>query len=437
MREFWIKDLSYASEGRKKLDWAEGQMKVLMKIRERFQKEKPLKNQKISACLHITKETGVLLKTLVEGGAQVSLCPSNPLSTQDDVAAALVEEGIKVYGFRGLSLKEYYECIGYALLQKPTITMDDGADLVSTLHKIAYDIKGMDVEYVKEIIGDVGKDLINGIFGGTEETTTGVIRLRALERKGMLKYPIIAVNDAKSKNLFDNPIGTGQSALDGILRATNVLFAGKNVVVVGFGQVGSGIAERARGLGAKVTVVEVDPIKALKAVMYGFNVDTLSRAAEYGDIFITATGNINVIRGEHFEKMKDGAILANAGHMDVEISKKELEMLAKEKVEVSNLMTLFRMKDGRKIYLLGDGRLVNLVCAEGHPSEVMDLSFSLQALCVEFIVKNKDRLERKVLTVPEDIDKEVAQLKLDTMNITIEKLTEEQKRYLSEWQTGT
>ncbi|MEM2910746.1 MAG: adenosylhomocysteinase [Nitrososphaerota archaeon] len=437
MREFWIKDPSYVSEGRKKLDWAEGQMKVLMKIRERFQKDKPLKNQKISACLHITKETGVLVKTLVEGGAQVSLCPSNPLSTQDEVAAALVEDGVKVYGFRGLTSKEYYECIGYALLHKPVITMDDGADLVSTLHKLTYGIRGIDVEYVKGVLGDLGEDLINGVIGGTEETTTGVIRLRALERKGMLKYPIIAVNDAKSKNLFDNPIGTGQSALDGIMRATNVLFAGKDVVVVGFGQVGSGIAERARGLGARVTVVEVNPIRALKAVMYGFNVNTLSKAAEYGDIFITATGNINVVRGEHFEKMKDGAILANAGHMDVEISKRELEMLAKEKVEVSKLLTFFRMMDGRRIYLLGDGRLVNLVCAEGHPSEVMDLSFSLQALCVEFIIKNKDKLEKKVTVVPEDIDKEVARLKLDTMNIAIEELTEEQKRYLTEWQVGT
>ncbi|PUA34255.1 MAG: adenosylhomocysteinase [Candidatus Terraquivivens tikiterensis] len=437
MREFWIKDPSYASEGRKKLDWAEGQMKVLMKIRERFQKDKPLKNQRISACLHITKETGVLVKTLLEGGAQVNLCPSNPLSTQDEVAAALVKEGVKVYGFRGLTSKEYYECIGYALLHGPTITMDDGADLVSTLHKLAYDIRGVDVDYVKGVLGGAGEDIIKGVVGGTEETTTGVVRLRALEKKGMLRYPIIAVNDAKSKNLFDNPVGTGQSALDGIMRATNVLFAGKDVVVVGFGQVGSGIAERARGLGARVTVVEVDPIKALKAVMYGFNVSTLSRAAEYGDIFITATGNINVIRGEHFEKMKDGAILANAGHMDVEISKRELEMLAKEKVEVSKLMTLFRMTDGRRIYLLGDGRLVNLVCAEGHPSEVMDLSFSLQALCVEFIVKNKEKLERRVMEVPEEIDKEVARLKLDTMNITIDELTEEQKRYLTEWQVGT
>lgn len=437
MREFWIKDPSYASEGRKKLDWAEGQMKVLMKIRERFQKDKPLKNQRISACLHITKETGVLVKTLLEGGAQVNLCPSNPLSTQDEVAAALVKEGVKVYGFRGLTSKEYYECIGYALLHGPTITMDDGADLVSTLHKLAYGIRGVDVDYVKGVLGGAGEDIIKGVVGGTEETTTGVVRLRALEKKGMLRYPIIAVNDAKSKNLFDNPVGTGQSALDGIMRATNVLFAGKDVVVVGFGQVGSGIAERARGLGARVTVVEVDPIKALKAVMYGFNVSTLSRAAEYGDIFITATGNINVIRGEHFEKMKDGAILANAGHMDVEISKRELEMLAKEKVEVSKLMTLFRMADGRRIYLLGDGRLVNLVCAEGHPSEVMDLSFSLQALCVEFIVKNKEKLEKRVMEVPEEIDKEVARLKLDTMNIAIDELTEEQKRYLTEWQVGT
>lgn len=435
--EFLVKDISYASEGRKKLEWAEAQMKVLSWIRERFMKEKPLKGQRISACLHITKETGVLMRALLDGGADVSLCPSNPLTTQDDVAAALVEDGVRVFGFRGMTAKEYYECIGYALYHKPSVTMDDGADLVSTLHKLAYDVKGPDVDYVKSILGDVGGSLIRWVLGGTEETTTGVLRLRVLEKDGMLSYPIIAVNDAKSKSLFDNPIGTGQSSLDGIMRATNVLFAGKDVVVVGFGNVGSGIADRARGMGARVTVVEVDPIRALKAAMSGFRVDSMRNASRYGDIFITATGNINVIRREHMESMKDGVILANAGHMDVEISKSDLEAIALEKRKLSDRVTMYKTFDGRRIYLLGEGRLVNLVCAEGHPSEVMDLSFSLQALSAEYIVKNAHKLQRGVLSVPDEIDGEVAMLKLRSMGIEIDELTEEQRIYLGEWKAGT
>lgn len=437
MKEFLVKDLSYAPEGKKKLEWAEGWMKVLMSIRDRFRKEKPLKGIRVSACMHITKETGVLMRTLLEGGAEISLCASNPLTTQDDVAAALVEDGIKVFGFRGMEAREYYECIGYALYHKPTIVMDDGADLISSIHKLAYGIKDPDIDYMKSILGNLEKDVCKGIIGGTEETTTGVIRLKALERDRLLLFPVIAVNNANSKRLFDNPIGTGQSALDGIIRATNVLLAGKEVVVVGFGNVGSGIAERARGMGARVTVVEVDPINALKAVMNGFRVDNMKNAARYGDIFITATGNRDVIRREHMELMKDGVILANAGHMDVEISKLDLEMISKEKVRLKEHVTVYKTVDGRRIYLLGDGRLVNLVCAEGHPSEVMDLSFSLQALSTEYMVKKGQSLERKVLNVPDDIDRMVAFLKLKSMGIELEELTEEQRIYLMEWKMGT
>ncbi|MBS7655877.1 adenosylhomocysteinase [Candidatus Bathyarchaeota archaeon] len=413
-----VKDLSLAGEGRKIVEWAEAKMPVLMKIREKFEREKPLDGIKVGACLHVTKETAVLTRTLIAGGGEVFLCASNPLSTQDEVAAALASEGINVYAWRGETTKEYYENLNIVLDNKPEVTIDDGADLVATIHKERL-------------------DLIENIIGGTEETTTGVVRLKALAEKGELKYPIIAVNEAKSKSLFDNPIGTGQSAVDGVIRATNILLAGKNVVVVGYGRVGSGIAEKARGLGAKVTIVEVDPIKALKAAMSGYNVTSMNKASSYGDIFITATGDVNVIRGEHIEKMKEGAILANAGHFDVEISKPDLNKISIKKEGISSCVERFTLKNGRKIYLLAEGRLVNLGCAEGHPSEVMDLSFSIQALSVEYIIKNKGKLPCKVIDVPQDIDFEVAKLKLKSMNIELEELTEEQKRYLSSWELGT
>lgn len=413
-----IKDVSLASIGEKAIEWAEAKMPVLMNVRRRFEKEKPLEGVRIGACLHVTKETAVLVRTLIAGGAEAFLCASNPLSTQDDVAAALASEGVSVYAWKGETTEEYYENLHAVLDGEPEVTMDDGADLVATLHKER-------------------RELLSKVIGGTEETTTGVVRLKALASKGELMYPIVAVNDAKTKSLFDNPIGTGQSALDGIIRATNVLLAGKNVVIVGYGRVGSGIAERARGLGAKVTVVEADPIKALKAAMSGYLVASMNKAASYGDIFITATGNINVIRREHLEKMKDGAILANAGHFDVEISKPDLNELSAGKERISDCVDRYALKNGRKVYLLAEGRLVNLGCAEGHPSEVMDLSFSIQALSVKYILENKDRLPRGVLDVPLRIDAEVAELKLKSMGAETEKLTEEQERYLSSWELGT
>lgn len=436
--EHLVRDVSLAASGRRKIEWAEQQMPVLMGIRERFAREKPLKWLRVGACLHITKETAVLAETLAAGGAEVYLAASNPLSTQDDVAAALAEEGVHVYGFRGESEKEYYECIGYVVAGEPNLTMDDGADLVSTLHKLWHGVGGKEVEYVRAVAGSVDvRRLVEDVVGGSEETTTGVLRLRALAREGRLLYPIIAVNDALSKSLFDNPVGTGQSALDGVIRATNLLIAGKEVVVAGFGNVGSGIAYRARGMGARVTVVEADPIKALKAVMDGFRVEPMREAARRGDLFITATGNIDVIRREHFEVMKDGAVLANAGHFDVEISKKGLEELSVKRERISPCAERFTLKDGRRIYLLAEGRLVNLACAEGHPSEVMDMSFSLQALSAEYLVKNKGRLPKQVIRVPEEIDEMVARLKLESMGVGLEELTEEQKRYLSSWTLGT
>jgi len=435
---FWIKDESLAPEGKKKISWAEKKMPVLRKIRERFSSEKPLRGVRVGACLHITKETGVLVKTLLSAGAEVYLTASNPLSTQDEVAAALVEEGVHVYGIRGESQKEYYHCIGRVLASKPVLTMDDGADLVSTIHKLWYKVDSPELHYVREVLGDFDlESFVKQVIGGSEETTTGVIRLRALARGGKLLYPVVAVNDAESKSLFDNPIGTGQSALDGVIRATNILLAGKEVVVAGFGRVGSGIAYRARGMGARVIVVEPDPVKALRAAMDGFKVESMKSAARHGDIFITATGNINVIRKEHFEEMKDGVILANAGHFDVEINKKDLEDLSISIEKLSPCITQYTIKSGKKIFLLAEGRLVNLACAEGHPSEVMDMSFSLQALTAEFLVKNSGKLPREVIDVPEEIDKGVARLKLESMNLELEELTEEQRQYLSSWITGT
>ncbi len=436
LKDRWIRDQALSSEGSKRIAWAEARMPVLMRIRERFRRERPLEGVRVSACLHVTKETAALVRTLREGGAEVALCASNPLSTQDDVAAALVEEGISVYAFRGMREDEYYEAIGRALAIGPDVTVDDGADLTVTVHKLAHGIPSPELDWVRRGLGaervEVGR-----IAGGTEETTTGVIRLKALEREGRLLYPVIAVNDSPTKSLFDNPIGTGQSTIDAILRATGILLAGKKVVVFGYGRVGSGIAARARGMGAEVIVVEVDPVKALSAAMNGYRVCTSLEAARVGDVFITATGNINVIKREHMEVMKDGAMLANAGHYDVEISLRDLRDLSVEVEEVNQYVKRYRTRDGRNLYLLAEGRLVNLVAAEGHPSEVMDLSFSLQALSVEHVVKSRGRLEVKVHEVPADIDREVAMTKLRTMGIEIDRMTEEQVRYVSDWRLGT
>jgi adenosylhomocysteinase len=415
--EYIVKDIKLAEKGKKSIEWAENHMPVLMEIRKRFQEEKPLKDIKIGACLHVTKETAVLIRTLKAGGADITLTASNPLSTQDDVAAALASEGIRVYAIKGETREEYYKFIEMVLKNEPIITIDDGADLVTTLHK--------------------GKGNINIVIGGTEETTTGVLRLKAMADKKLLKYPIIAVNNAETKWDFDNIYGTGQSTIDGILRATNILIAGKKFVVAGYGHCGKGIAIRARGMGARVIVTEVDPIKALKAVMDGFDVMPMREAAKHGDIFVTATGNKNVIRREHIELMKDGAILANAGHFNVEIDINALEEMKEEKRKINDFTDEYILNNGRKIYLLAEGRLVNLVAAEGHPSEVMDMSFSNQALCIEYIVKNHHKLEPKVYDVPREIDEEIAKLKLKKMGIEIDTMTEEQINYIKTWWEGT
>ncbi|HDD26228.1 MAG TPA: adenosylhomocysteinase [Acidilobales archaeon] len=416
--EFKVKDLSLAKEGHIQIEWSERHMPVLMEIRRRFKDEKPLRGVRIGAVLHVTKETAVLVKTLREGGADVWLAASNPLSTQDEVAAALVEEGINVFAWRGQTTDEYYWCIDKVANSVPNIVIDDGADLHVYIHSKRQEI---------------GKQ----VWGGTEETTTGVIRLKALEREGKLLYPVIAVNNSLTKYLFDNRYGTGQSTIDGILRATNVLIAGKVVVVAGYGWVGRGIAMRARGMGARVIVTEVDPIKALEAVMDGFEVMPMREAAKVGDVFITATGNKDVIRGEHMLLMKDGAILANAGHFNVEVSVNDLEKLAIRKRVVRRYVTEYELPNGRKLYLLAEGRLVNLVAAEGHPSEVMDMSFSNQAYAVLYIKKRRGNLVRSVMILPREIDEEIARLKLKSMGIEIDELTEEQKKYLKSWQLGT
>ena len=434
--DYWVRDIGLAGQGRRKIEWAERFMPVCLMVRKRFMEEKPLRDERIAACLHVTKETAVLVETLRAGGAEVALCASNPLSTQDDVAAALARSGIKVYAARGMNQREYYECIGRALRIKPTITVDDGADLTVIVHKIARKMDGPDVENASAAIGG-DLEIYSSIKGGTEETTTGVVRIKSLMRQGLLLYPVFAVNESPTKSLFDNPIGTGQSALDGIIRATGILLAGKRVVVAGYGRVGSGIAMRARGMGAEVIVVEADPVRALMAVMNGYRVTKMTEAAKIGDIFITATGDIDVIRAEHFKEMKSGAILANAGHYDVEISVKDLASMAVRVEELTPLVTKYILRDGKELLLIGQGRLVNLVAAEGHPSEVMDLSFSLQALSIEYISRNADRLEKKVYDVPEEIDKAVAKAKLRSMGIEIEELTDRQVKYLQDWRLGT
>ncbi len=414
-----VKDPSLTSQGIQRINWAEREMPVLRSIRERFLKEKPLKGLKIAACLHVTTETANLAITLRDGGAEVYLCASNPLSTQDDVAAALVYEyGIPTFAIKGEDRDTYYNHIISVLETKPHITMDDGADLVATLH------------------GE-RTDLMENIIGGTEETTTGVIRLKSLAEEGNLKYPVVAVNDADTKHFFDNRYGTGQSTLDGITRATNVLWAGKTVVVIGYGWCGRGVASRASGMGAKTVVCEVDPIRALEAAMDGHQVMKMEQASEIGDIFITLTGGMKAIDSKHAQLMKDGAILANSGHFNVEIDIEGIEELADSKTEVREYVDQYTLPEGKKIYLLGEGRLINLAAAEGHPSAVMDMSFADQSLSAEFMAKNYTNLQNDVYVVPKDIDEEVGKLKLSSMGIEIDTLTEEQNIYLNSWDVGT
>ena len=414
-----IKNIKLANKGALRIEWARNNMPVLRLIAERFRKEKPLKGLKIAACLHVTTETAVLMEALESGGAALALCASNPLSTQDDVAASLVKhQKMPVFAIKGENTRTYYQHLKSVLVNKPCITMDDGADLVSAIHQRPTN------EY-------------NNIIGGTEETTTGVIRLRALANQGKLRYPIIAVNDAQTKHLFDNRYGTGQSTVDGIIRSTNKLLAGASFVVCGYGWCGRGVAMRAKGMASRVIIVEVDPLRALEANMDGYDVMRLSDAAKIGDVFLTTTGDTSVIRREHFVSMKDGAIVANAGHFNVEIDIPALEKLSKRKKRIREFVDEYILKDGRKIYLLGEGRLINLAAAEGHPAQVMDMSFANQALSAEYIGKNYKELENNVYKVPEDIDQNIARLKLKSMGIKIDTLTSAQKKYLSSWESGT
>jgi adenosylhomocysteinase len=418
-KRYDVRDLSLAPEGVRRIAWADRQMPVLAAIRDRFEREQPLSGYRVAACLHVTTETANLMRTLKAGGADVVLCASNPLSTQDDAAAALVDEfDIAVFAIKGEDNDTYYAHIEAAVDHKPQLTMDDGADVIGVLHSAR-----------REQLGD--------IIAGTEETTTGVIRLKALEQDGALGFPIIAVNEAKTKHLFDNRYGTGQSTIDGIIRATNVLLAGKRFVVAGYGWVGRGVASRARGMGAHVIVTEVDPLRALEAAMDGFEVLTMDRAAEVGDLFCTATGDKNVITGAHVERMKDGAILANTGHFNVEIEIPALRQLATETREARQFVEEFTLENGHRVYLVADGRLVNLAAAEGHPALVMDMSFANQALSAEYAIANAATLERRVYPVPDEIDREIARLKLATMGIEIDQLSEEQARYLASWNEGT
>ncbi len=415
--KYRVKDISLADMGKRQIEWAELHMPALLEIRKRFAVEKPLIGIRVSAVLHVTKETAALVRTLKIGGAEVALAASNPLSTQDEVAAALVNDGIYVFAWKGENENEYYDNIeNITKIHQPDIVMDDGGDLHAYLHEKVTDIK---------------------VIGGTEETTTGVVRLKAMEEQGVLKYPVIAVNNAYTKYLFDNRYGTGQSAIDGILRATNILIAGKVAVVAGYGWVGRGIANRLRGLGARVIVTEVNPIRALEAVMDGFEVMPMSSAAKVGEIFVTATGGLNVISVEHILEMKSGAILANAGHFNVEIDVRGLKKIAKNMKNIRPYVDEYELPNGKKVYLLAEGRLVNLAAAEGHPSEVMDMSFSNQALAVEYLVKNRGRLSNKVYNVPEQLDYQVAKIKLEAMGVQIDELTEEQKEYMKQWKYGT
>jgi adenosylhomocysteinase len=417
--KFDVRDRKLAEGGRRRIEWAEQEMPVLRQIRERFAKERPLKGVRVSACLHVTSETANLMRTLQAGGADTVVCASNPLSTQDDVAASIVSHyEIPVFAIKGEDNATYYRHIHAALDHRPQVTMDDGADLVSTLHKDR-------------------RDLLEGVRGGTEETTTGVIRLRAMAADGALAYPVIAVNDAMTKHFFDNRYGTGQSTLDGIVRATNLLLAGKTFVVAGYGWCGRGLANRARGLGANVVVTEVEPLPALEAVMDGFRVMPMIEAARLGDVFCTVTGDVNVIDRSHLEVMKGGAIIANSGHFNVEINIPALEEMSSEKLQVRPFVEQYTLKDGRRLNLLGEGRLVNLAAAEGHPASVMDMSFANQALSIEYLLQHADELEDKVYTIPEAVDREIARLKLESMGVRIDTLTPEQQKYLASWEEGT
>ena len=439
---FDIKDASLAARGRLRIEWAEKSMPVLRQIRERFAKEKPLQGVRLSACLHVTSETANLARTLAAGGADLLLCGSNPLSTQDDVAASLVaDDGIAVFAIKGEDHATYYDHIRAALAHRPNITMDDGADLVSSLLFLALG-KDADVDpvirrWASGLSTAERQDLLKGVVGGTEETTTGVIRLRAMEKAGVLKFPVVAVNEARTKHLFDNRYGTGQSTLDGIVRATNLLVAGLNVVVAGYGWCGRGVAMRARGLGAHVIVTEIDPTKAIEAVLDGYRVMPMEEAAAVGDIFVTVTGNKGVLREEHFRAMKDGAVVCNSGHFNVEIDIPALEAQSSARRVIKDSVEEFTMGDGRRLHLLADGRLINLSAAEGHPASVMDMSFANQALAAEYMVRNHATLEAKVHTVPDDIDREIARLKLAAMDVAIDVPTPEQARYMTSWEEGT
>ena len=417
-RENDVKDIGLVAEGQELIDWAAREMPVLLRIRERFERERPLAGLRVSACLHVTSETANLMIALRAGGADIALCASNPLSTNDAVAAALVRHDIHTFAVKGEDNQTYYEHIGAALDHGPNFTMDDGADLVTMLHQKRTDQLGQ-------------------VLGGTEETTTGVVRLRAMAEQGVLRYPIIAINEADTKHLFDNRYGTGQSTIDGIIRATNVLLAGKAFVVAGYGWCGRGRASRAKGHGAEVIVTEINPVKALEAKMDGFEVMPMEKAAAVGDIFVTVTGDINVLDRSHFEVMKDGAIMANSGHFNSEINLRALDELATEVREVRKLVQEYKMADGRRLHVLGEGRLINLAAADGHPAAVMDMSFANQALSVEYMAAHHSELERRVYDVPEEIDAEVARLKLSAMGVEIDTLTEEQQRYLSSWEEGT
>ena len=437
-----VRDLGLAAKGKTRIEWADASMPVLRQIRERFEKEKPLKGVRLSACLHVTSETANLARTLTAGGADLVLCASNPLSTQDEVAASLVADyGVATYAIKGEDHASYYDHIRAALAHRPNMTMDDGADLVSSLLFLALDrdaeVDPVVRKWAQSLSKEDRKGLFDGIIGGTEETTTGVIRLKAMEKAGVLKFPVVAVNEAKTKHFFDNRYGTGQSTMDGIVRATNLLVAGLNVVVAGYGWCGRGVAMRARGLGAQVIVTELDPTKAIEAALDGFRVMTMAEAVPVGDIFVTVTGNKGVLRGEHFQAMKDGAVVCNSGHFNVEIDIPALEKLSRERRPIRDFVEEFRLQDGRRVNLLAVGRLINLAAAEGHPASVMDMSFANQALAAEFMVRNHASLEKKVYAVPEDIDREIARLKLASMGVEIDVATPEQVKYMGSWEEGT
>jgi adenosylhomocysteinase len=437
-----VKDPALASRGRLRIEWADKSMPVLARIRARFEREKPLAGVRLSACLHVTSETANLARTLTAGGADLVLCASNPLSTQDEVAASLVEDfGVSVYAIKGEDHATYYEHIRAALAHRPNITMDDGADLVSSLLFLALgkdaDVDPVVREWARSLSPGERKALLDGIVGGTEETTTGVVRLKAMEKAGVLKFPVIAVNEARTKHFFDNRYGTGQSTLDGVIRATNLLVAGLNVVIAGYGWCGKGVAMRARGLGGHVIVTEIDPTKAIEAALDGFRVMTMEEAAAVGDVFITVTGNKNVIAGPHFARMKDGAVVCNSGHFNVELDIPALEKLARSRRPIRDFVEEFALDGGRKIYLLADGRLINLSAAEGHPASVMDMSFANQALAAEYMVRNHETLENRVHVVPDEIDREIARLKLAAMGMSIDTPTDEQVKYMNSWEEGT